>query len=397
MSGVRGAPPGQVGAWLAEGQRALDTGHYRSAAEAFARVYAEMPRELTVARMVAHAWRLAGDVVAERQVLQAAFRQALPGDVQALHELGGALLETGAATEARACFDRVVKKRPKDAGAIGALASAMRAEGNPQRAWVLIQQALKSSPRHPTLLLTAAQIRYALHDARGSLRWLDQADAVRPEHQVQRQQRAFSSLVTGPSAAGWAHFEARGLPAAPNGSVPWTGEPLEGRSILVVMEQGLGDLFHFARYIPLLRERGARRIVIEVPASAVSLFETSGFTGDLFVACTRETVPATDLHVPVLSLPHRLAVDADTVPGSVPYLHIGEPVPTPARPARRVGLVWKGNPAFPGTHLRDLDAASVRAIVAMPGIEWVSLQFGAALPEALTPSTLCGDWLDTAR
>jgi hypothetical protein len=38
----------------------------------------------------------------------------------------------------------------------------------------------------------------------------------------------------------------------------WDGQDLHGKSILVVREQGIGDLLQFSRYFPLLKERGAR-------------------------------------------------------------------------------------------------------------------------------------------
>lgn len=42
----------------------------------------------------------------------------------------------------------------------------------------------------------------------------------------------------------------------------WLGEPLTGRSIIVVGEQGLGDEIQFARYLPALRRLGAARVTL---------------------------------------------------------------------------------------------------------------------------------------
>ena len=44
----------------------------------------------------------------------------------------------------------------------------------------------------------------------------------------------------------------------------WSGsESLEGKTLLIHTEQGLGDTLQFCRYIPLLEARGAR-VVFEV-------------------------------------------------------------------------------------------------------------------------------------
>lgn len=401
--------PARLPEWLSAGQEALDAGRYRDAADAFGHAADALPGELALHQMVANAWRLAGDVVAAREALRRGFTVARPRDAESLHALGTALLETGAPTEARLCFEEVVRLRPRDPAALGALASARRADGDPEGAWPLVQRALTISKKLPALLLTAAQVRHALGDTAGEREWLARAEKLRPQHPLQTLQRAFADLIDGPCASGWAAFEARGLPALPPGARDWHGEPIAGQSIAVVMEQGLGDLFHFVRYVRRLQARGASRVVVECPAPTLRLLQASGFD-----AVPVGQLPPTDWAVPLLSLPHRLGSGSDTASELVPYLRVpataAQPTPDSAQlppppiAPRRVGLTYKGNPAFQATRLRDLTAADAAAILGIPDIAWVWLQLGEEIPADAAMHAprveipqLYGDWLDTAR
>ncbi len=387
-----------IAALLRDGEAALNAGAFREAAERFGALGQQRPEDLALARSEANAWRLAGDTVSARRALQRARRLASTADVATVYEIGAALLDTGAPDDALACFSRVARERPKDPAALSALAGALRASGDPKGAWPVAQRALGLAPTMPAVLLAAAQIRHALGDLSGALQWLDRAEAVRPNHGPTQMQRGITSLLGGASRAGWQGFEHRGLPVSNTGAKPWFGESLEGASIAVLAEQGIGDQFHFVRFVPRLVARGAARVVVECHPGAVSLFRASGFD-----AVPKGEAGPTDWYVPMLSLPHRLDTDGDTANEYVPYLKASGEVRTGGSSdgsTRRLGLVLLGNPAFLATSLRDFDVALLPDLLDIEGVEWVWLQYPETAPFShprLHTPQLSFNWLDTAQ
>ncbi len=389
----------EIVACLTDGQRALEEGRHRAAALAFARARDATPGVTAIAMMAANAWRMAERVLEEREALLIALGMADRTDVASLYELGTALIRVGAPVEARACFEVAVQHHPQDAAAWSALASATRAAGDPTAAWTCVQRALTLRPHEPSILLTAGQVRHALGDLNGAADWLNRAAAERPGHATTELQRAFTSLLRGANADGWEWFEARRRPALPTGTREWRGEPLAGDSILVLGEQGIGDQFHFARFIRRLHALGASRVVLTCHRSTVALFVASGFDA----VAMDDTPPPTTWAVPLLSLPHRLRVGADVAAETVPYLrapHAPASLPPSSASRKRLGLVWKGNPEFAATVLRDLDDGLLTSLIDFPDVDWVSLQYGQEIPpacaSAIAPMPPVRDWEETA-
>lgn len=382
---------------LAAGEQALDVGDLEAATEHFADALVIAPQDVSLALALANVHRLRGDDIAQHCVLLEAYHS---GDWNApglAHTLGGALLDVGAANEAEDCFAQVLAALPRDPAALAALAAAKRARGDATAAWPLIRLAVELAPRQPAHLLTAAQVRHDLGDLMGALKWLDKSEQVRPKHGPTRVQRAYTTLMRAPSVDGWANFECRPLPRPDTAAREWLGGPLNGRSLLITAEQGVGDQFQFLRFVNRLPALGSGRVVVECHPHLVELLRGNGLE-----VVPRGEPPETELHAPLLSLPHRLALGGQVDGDAVPYLRAidaaAPPLPAPDG-RRRFGVVWAGNPAFSGRVRRDFDAALLPDLLAIDDIQWISLQQGDAGLQS--PAGLCGllplaSWASTA-
>lgn len=315
-------------------------------------------------------------------------------------------------------FERTLALDPAQPEALAQLAAIQRRRGEPEGAARLAAQALRERPGHGPSLLTLAQAQYDLGDESAALATLDEHAARHGETPAAGWARAFALLALERFDDGWRAHEHRLALAVGSASspavhaTPWHGEPLDGRSIAVLAEQGLGDQMMMVRFAPLLRERGAGRIVVECGAPLVPLLRT--MRGIDAVVARGTPIPATDCAVPVSSLAHRLGMGGTLLGHAVPY--VAPPGPCPpalaaalAAPAPlRVGLVWGGEPRNFSDHERSIALSAFAPLLRLPGIAFYSVQKGPraadrdALPPALRERLVdlgphLGDFGDTAH
>lgn len=182
-------------------------------------------------------------------------------------------------------------------------------------------------------------------------------------------------LGQGDFARGWPLFEARrGLgddhfrpPPLPN---EWRGEPLEGRRLLVWPEQGFGDQIQFARWVPELARRGAD-VTLVTRAELARLFESLGV--HVVAEAERLEIAEPDYWTPIASLPLRLGVQADAMPGGA---YLAPPDAARERWAGVVargsaGVMWQGR-ATPNPH-RSLPSRDTLAPLVQAGATLVDL------------------------
>jgi hypothetical protein len=137
--------------------------------------------------------------------------------------------------------------------------------------------------------------------------------------------------------------------------VQWTGQPIGGKNILLKgAEGGFGDDLMFARYAPLIAERGGRPILM-IPRKLARLFATMPGIARIIPtdpadgSAAQARVPSIavsyDYYCSLMSLPFCFGTSLETVPNHVPYLH-GNPAPwrkfLDSLPGLKVGLCWAG-------------------------------------------------------
>src|SRR5262249_33075308 len=156
----------------------------------------------------------------------------------------------------------------------------------------------------------------------------------------------------------------------------WDGAPLEGRTILLHAEQGLGDTVQFARYATPVKARGGT-VVLQCQGALAPLL--SGCPGVDRLVPRGEPLPPFDVHAPLLSLPALLGTTLETVPADVPYLLArGELVERwrerlgPAE-GLRVGIAWQGNPDYPNDRYRSVPLSAFAPLAAVEGVRLYSL------------------------
>lgn len=173
----------------------------------------------------------------------------------------------------------------------------------------------------------------------------------------------------------------------------WYGETLQGKSIIVGFEAGHGDMMQFCRYVPLLKQRGARHVALVCHPGLTRLFESLAGVDELFSMHDPVSKSDWDYWVPMMSLPGHFQTNLENIPNKIPYLAadpaliqhwqttiagVGEGV--------RIGLVWQGNRKFESDNERSLTSlATFTPLASVPGIRWISLQKGPAEAEADHP------------
>lgn len=224
-------------------------------------------------------------------------------------------------------------------------------------------------------------------------------------------------LLRGELAEGWREYEwrfqipgaAQPLPATDRPQ--WDGTPLGDRALLLVADQGFGDVIQFSRYIPWVAARCPNLVIACSPevhdlvgqvAGGAALFTRWNDCPEYAAWCVLsglprlhgtvlETIPASPAYL--RADPARVAFWGERVRGMVPRGH------------HAIGLAWAGRPTHSNDRNRSARLRQLRPLFDCPDVTLFALQKGPALAEVsgyygraplINLGAEIGDFADTA-
>jgi tetratricopeptide (TPR) repeat protein len=240
----------------------------------------------------------------------------------------------------------------------------------------------------PDAMVDLADAYTALGDCERARVFYERAVAKRPNLARARLGLAQSLLQTGDFRAGWAEYEWRYKMPSTENVLPkfkqpqWNGMALKSSRLLIIAEQGYGDCFQFARYLPMVCERVKDVFVgngLEIHAVLRSAAPS--------LACFErwEHIPPFDFQITMSSLPLVFGTTLETIPAVPPYLFADQTkaaawrtkLGAAAQGRKTVGIVWQGRPTHPNDRVRSLALSTLTPLLELDGIMPVSLQVGA--------------------
>jgi Flp pilus assembly protein TadD len=348
-------------------------------------------------------------------------REALrldPESAGAQNNLGMVHFTQGQIAEAENCFRAALHLRPDYANATLNFGCARLILNHVQEAEALFRRALTlgGSPARANSNLALALLEQARPEEAELV--CREALALRPDCPETRANLALALMTMGRLEEGWREYESRwevesmGSPAPILSQPRWTGQQLNGETIVLYAEQGFGDTLQFCRYAPMVAAAGGR-VILVVPKALRRVMAT--LDGVAQVMCEDDsTLPQFDYHCPLLSLPSAFGTTMATIPGPVSYLR-ADPSPwaeiLAGLPGLKVGLVWAGKSRTAQPHAvatdkrRSMRLIDMAPLLSVPGCSFVSLQLGPPASQILTlsdgallhdVSSRINDWADTA-
>jgi tetratricopeptide (TPR) repeat protein len=354
-----------------------DEGDLQQAIRCLSKVIELQPSNCEALQFLGIAQRAAGDF----EQAADAFEQLVtlrPDDIEAINNLGDARKSQGKLDEALAAFGRTVELRPDYFIGHHNVGTVLLLMQQPEKAAVSLRKAISLCPEFSFAQYNLAMALQECGDFSEAEKAYTKTLALDPTMVGPPFNYATLLQTMGRAEAAWEMFRkalaganvlARHYPQK-----HWDGLDPTGKTILIHTDGRFGDTIFLARFVQLIRPRGAK-IVLQCQAQLLSLLASLSPHQILPVG---QTPPFFDSYILFGEIPLLLSIGVDDVPSAVPYISAPRDrieawaTRIPFDKRLKVGLVWAGSDRGVRSHSLELFSP----LASIPNVQFFSLQKG---------------------
>jgi tetratricopeptide (TPR) repeat protein len=163
----------------------------------------------------------------------------------------------------------------------------------------------------------------------------------------------------------------------------WQGENLNNKTILILFEQGIGDIIQFSRYIYLIEKKYSVSIIIKTDKKIAYLFSKSKFK----IIFGEKDIPKYDFYKHLMSLPKIYYEKTKTFPSQINFIPKDKKISLKWKEKLnqikgfKVGINWQGSKAYEADHLRSIPLNYFKDLFNIENINFINLQKGFGLEQ----------------
>lgn len=338
---------------------------------------------------IAAEFERAGRLAEARRLLESAL-VALPSQPDVLHLAGIVAFREKRPAEALDLMQRAIRYGIDTPLYLRNICEVLRTLGRLDDALEAATRAAALAPSDALCLHNLAIIHYERLEIDACIAAAARALALDPTLPGAHFELAEALLLRGEMARGWEEYEWRfrvagAVQAMPPTETPqWDGAPMQDRTLLLIADQGFGDVIQFARYLPWALERCPSLVIAASTEVSRLLRQVAPATR---IVHRWEDGPAHHAFCPLSGLPRLHGTRLRNIPAQIPYLRADSARIDAWRdrldhlvPAsyRRIGLVWAGRPSHNNDLNRSAALADFAPLASLRNTALVALQKGEA-------------------
>ena len=320
------------------------------------------------------------------------FKKAIqnnPNFIEAYNNLGNAMKVSGKPNEAINFFEKAIQINPKYTLAYNNLGNTYRHLLQQEKAISCYQKAINIRPNFLTAHTNLASVYRELGKHQLALDCYAHALNIDPNSPQANNNFGMLLLMLSDFDKGFEYYEWRKKILTHQDyseylklnltSKVWNGEDLNNKTILILSEQGFGDIFEFARYLFILKRKYETKVIFRARKKLVHLFKKNEFE----VISETDPLPQHDYHCFLLSLPKIFFEKEKKLAKRINYINVDEKIilkwkdKLSSIKGYKVGINWQGDPKSDLSRLRSTPLSLFETFFSIENLNFISLQKGS--------------------